>query len=219
MKREEKTKSAKEKIIKGAFSLFATKGYEATTTQDIIDITRLSRGAMYHHFKSKQEILESVTKEAQLQVNVFFEGLVADDSLTAKEKISKIITYTANNDVQKQLIHYSWIEKIPFALLDEIRNLNNIIAPFVSQIIKQGVDMGEFQCSYPKELAEILALCIDVWLDPVLFKRSFAEVSSRLDFLLFMLEKIGTPIIEEEDMKRIKDLYKPFLDEGIHYGN
>ncbi len=215
MKREEKTKNAKEKIIKGAFTLFATKGYEATTTQDIIDITQLSRGAMYHHFKSKQDILESVTKEAQLKINVFFERLVADDSLTTKEKISEIISYTANNDVQRQLIHYNWIEKIPFALLNEIRNLNNIVAPFVSQIIEQGVIQGEFQCSCPKELGEILALCIDVWLDPVLFKRSYKEVSSRLDFLLFMLEKIGTPIIDEEDIKRIKDLYRPLLDEGV----
>lgn len=219
MKREEKTKNAKEKIINGAFSLFATKGYEATTTQDIIDMTQLSRGAVYHHFKGKQDILESVTNEAQLKVNAFFERLAANDSLTTKEKIAEIISYTANSDVQKQLIHYSWIEKIPFALLDEIRNLNNIIAPFVSQIIEQGMRKGEFQCPYPKELAEILSLCIDVWLDPVIFKRNFDEISSRLDFLLFMLEKIGTPIIDEKDLKRIKDLYKPFLNEGVQYEN
>lgn len=219
MKREEKTKNAKEKIINGAFSLFATKGYEATTTQDIIDMTQLSRGAVYHHFKGKQDILESVTNEAQLKVNAFFERLAANDSLTTKEKIAEIISYTANSDVQKQLIYYSWIEKIPFALLDEIRNLNNIIAPFVSQIIEQGMRKGEFQCPYPKELAEILSLCIDVWLDPVIFKRNFDEISSRLDFLLFMLEKIGTPIIDEKDLKRIKDLYKPFLNEGVQYEN
>ncbi len=212
MNREEKTKNAKEKIIKGAFSLFAEKGYEATTTQDIIDFTQLSRGAMYHHFKNKQDILESVTKETQLQVNTFFKGLVADDSLTSKEKISKIIEYSANNDIQRQLIHYNWIEKIPFALLDEIRNLNNIISPYIFQIIKQGVDNKEYQCLYSQELAEILALCIDVWLDPVLFKRNYDEVCRRLDFLLFMLEKINVPIIDADDLNRIKGLYKPFFE-------
>jgi AcrR family transcriptional regulator len=211
MNREEKARNTKERIIKGAFSLFATKGYEATTTQDIIDITQLSRGAMYHHFKSKQDILESVTKEAQLQINAFLEELVADGSLTSKEKISKIIEYNANNDIQKQLIHYNWMEKIPFALLDEIRNLNNIIAPYISQIIEQGVENNEYQCDYPQELAEILALCIDIWLDPVLFKRRYDEVCSRLDFLLFMLERINMPIIDSEDIERIKGLYKQFF--------
>ncbi|MBU5439404.1 TetR/AcrR family transcriptional regulator [Tissierella sp. MSJ-40] len=211
MNREEKTRNTKERIIKGAFSLFATKGYEATTTQDIIDITQLSRGAMYHHFKSKQDILESVTKEAQLQINAFLEELVADGSLTSKEKISKIIEYNANNDIQKQLIHYNWMEKIPFALLDEIRSLNDIIAPYISQIIEQGVENNEYQCDYPQELAEILALCIDIWLDPVLFKRRYDEVCSRLDFLLFMLERINMPIIDSEDIERIKGLYKQFF--------
>lgn len=211
MKMEEKSMNSKNKIIKGAFSLFATKGYEATTTQDIIEITHLSRGAMYHHFKNKQNILESVIKEAQCQVNTFFQRLVINNSLTAKEKISEIIKYSINNDVQKQLINCNWIEKIPFALLEEMRNLNNIVAPYLSQIIQQGVEDKEYECPYPQELAEILALCLDIWLDPVLFKRSFEEVCNRLDFLMLLLKKFGTNLIDENDMSQIKNLYKPFF--------
>ncbi len=45
-----------EKILSAAERLFAQKGYAKTTLQDIIDTTGLSKGAVYHHFKSKEEI-------------------------------------------------------------------------------------------------------------------------------------------------------------------
>ena len=53
MNREEKSKNSKEKIIQSAFSLFSSKGYDSTSTQDIINLSGLSRGAMYHHFKRR----------------------------------------------------------------------------------------------------------------------------------------------------------------------
>lgn len=213
MKQEEKTKNAKEKIVKNAFELFSSKGYEATTTQDIVDRTELSRGAMYHHFKSKQDILECVIREAQGKVNTFFAELAADQSLSAKEKISKMISFFADNDTQKQLIQYNWVEKIPFALLEEIRNLNTEIAPALSEIVKQGIKNGEFYSDYPAELAELLTLCLDIWLDPVIFKRTAGEISRRLDFLKYMLEKMDAQILEKEDWNRLKELYRPFLME------
>ena len=43
-----------EKILSAAERLFAQKGYAKTTLQDIIDTTGLSKGAVYHHFKSKE---------------------------------------------------------------------------------------------------------------------------------------------------------------------
>lgn len=72
MNREEKSKNSKEKIIQSAFSLFSSKGYDSTSTQDIINLSGLSRGAMYHHFKTKEDILRSVTKELYSQMNNFF---------------------------------------------------------------------------------------------------------------------------------------------------
>ena len=49
-----------EKILSAAERLFAQKGYAKTTLQDIIDTTGLSKGAVYHHFKSKEEIAAKV---------------------------------------------------------------------------------------------------------------------------------------------------------------
>jgi len=47
-----------EKILDAAALLFLQKGYQNTTLQDIIDATKLSKGAVYHHFRSKEEIAQ-----------------------------------------------------------------------------------------------------------------------------------------------------------------
>lgn len=47
-------------LLASARALFLSEGYEATTTRAILDHANLSKGAMYHHFTSKQEIIEAI---------------------------------------------------------------------------------------------------------------------------------------------------------------
>ena len=57
MKQEEKSLLSKGKIIDAAMKLFLEKGYENTTMQDIVEASGMSKGTIYHYFKSKQEIV------------------------------------------------------------------------------------------------------------------------------------------------------------------
>ena len=208
MKREEKSKNSKDKIIESAFSLFSSKGYDATSTQDIIDLSGLSRGAMYHHFKSKEDILRCITEEFTSHLKDSLEELTADTTLTAKEKMTLFMTHSINDNTHKQMVDSYWSEKIPFALLEQVRNINNVISPNVGKILEQGVENHEFSCEYPYELAEVLVFSIDIILNPTLFKRSYAEVCSRLDFLLHLLDKLEIPIIDRDVFDKTKELFK-----------
>ena len=50
-----------EKILTAARRLFLEKGYEKTTIRDIVDqLGGLTKGAVYHHFKSKEEIMDAI---------------------------------------------------------------------------------------------------------------------------------------------------------------
>ena len=49
-------KNGREKIVNKSFKLFLHKGYKKTSLADIIEATQLSKGAIYHHFKSKYKI-------------------------------------------------------------------------------------------------------------------------------------------------------------------
>jgi len=58
-----KGSKTKEKILKHALKLFATKGYKATTVRDIAGSIGIKQSALYNHFKNKDEILETLIRD------------------------------------------------------------------------------------------------------------------------------------------------------------
>ena len=61
-----------EKILEVSQRLFLTNGYDNTTIQDIVEeLGGLTRGAIYHHFKSKEEIMDALTNKMFLEKNPF----------------------------------------------------------------------------------------------------------------------------------------------------
>ncbi len=56
------------KLIEAAKEIFSTKGYEATTTEEIVKYAGVTRGALYHHYKGKQDLFEVVFFKAYKDV-------------------------------------------------------------------------------------------------------------------------------------------------------
>jgi AcrR family transcriptional regulator len=57
--------TGRERALRAAHELFAEKGYEATSIQDVIAASHLSRGALYHHFAGKAELFTAVLEEVE----------------------------------------------------------------------------------------------------------------------------------------------------------
>ncbi|KWW12593.1 hypothetical protein AS888_09540 [Peribacillus simplex] len=55
----------KQLVVKYAHELFIEKGYQATSIQDILDYSRISKGTFYNYFSSKSELLKAVFVSAQ----------------------------------------------------------------------------------------------------------------------------------------------------------
>lgn len=55
--------NAKKKLLEKAFLLFISKNYDSVTINEIQKAAKVSRGAVYHHFKSKEDIYEQVVNE------------------------------------------------------------------------------------------------------------------------------------------------------------
>lgn len=101
-----------EKILDVSLKLFLEKGYENTTVLDIVDhLGGLTRGAFYHHFKSKEEVM-SVLSERLFYENNPFEKVKRNQDLNGLQKLKKIIEDSMEDTAYRKIS----IENIP--LLD-----------------------------------------------------------------------------------------------------
>ena len=91
-------------ILDVAFRLFMEKGYEYTSIQDILDqLGGLSKGAIYHHFKSKEEILVAVVDRMTAESNQMLAEIRDRPGLTGKEKLKTIFKASISRPVQDQI--------------------------------------------------------------------------------------------------------------------
>lgn len=91
-------------ILDVAYRLFMEKGYEYTSIQDIIDnLGGLSKGAIYHHFKSKDEILVAVTDRMTAQSNQMLSVIRDRTDLNGQEKLKKSLKDSIQRPVQDEI--------------------------------------------------------------------------------------------------------------------
>ena len=86
-------------IMDAAIRLFTAKGYLNTTTQDIIDEVKISRGLLYYHFKNKEDILYCIINRYSEPLLRQLEHLTYDESKSALEKIRSFVTMTTISEI------------------------------------------------------------------------------------------------------------------------
>ncbi len=82
--------SPKGKLLKEAAHLFSTKGYERTTVRDIAKEVGIQSGSIFHHYKSKEDILKAVMTDAVI-LNTARMQAALDVATNPKEKILALI--------------------------------------------------------------------------------------------------------------------------------
>ena len=64
-KKAEQSEATRQALLKVARRLFASRGYAGTSIEDIVSRARVTRGALYHHFETKQEVFRAVYEDLQ----------------------------------------------------------------------------------------------------------------------------------------------------------
>ena len=70
--------SARGKLLQTAAHLFRSKGYERTTVRDLASAVGIQSGSIFHHFKSKDEILRSVMEETIIYNTALMHAALAE---------------------------------------------------------------------------------------------------------------------------------------------
>lgn len=196
MARNKYPEETKKLIIEKATQLFLEKGYENTTLQDIIEhLGGLTKGAIYHHFSSKNDILLAVMTSIYADNHLLadWEKIVKDSSLNGKEKLTKMFA-TSLSDADEMRFASMKVDykKSPELLSDYLNRTVNHLAPqYFEPVINQGIADGSIITSYPKELAQVILLLANIWLNPIVFRCDKDEMKNKFMFLCDMADKMG----------------------------
>ena len=196
-------------ILDVAYRLFMEKGYAYTSSQDIIDnLGGLSKGAIYHHFKSKEDILIAVIQKMTVQSNQLLANIRDRSDLNGKEKLKTIFKASISRPVQEEIFatapNFHNNSKFLVGLLQD--TMEEAAPNYILPIIEQGIEDGSIQTDYPKQLAELIMLTANVWMNPMIFEDT--EEESYCKFMVFeqMMKGFGLDIIDKEMLDRLQEL-------------
>ncbi|MCD6544443.1 MAG: TetR/AcrR family transcriptional regulator [Flavobacteriaceae bacterium] len=91
---KKKDLKSKSNIIRVAFALFLEKGYKEVTIKNIMEATNLSKGAIYHHFESKEEIYYATIET--YYINLFQTSGFTELTDNFRENIVIVYHFVAN---------------------------------------------------------------------------------------------------------------------------
>lgn len=197
-----------EKILDVSQRLFYEKGYEKTSIQDIVnELGGLSKGAIYHHFKSKEDIL------CELEEHIFkdnnpFAVVEKEKNLNGLQKLKYVIELNQKNqamDENSQITEqFVPLLENPHILASTIQSNRKYLSPCFRKLIQEGIDDGSIKTKYAKELSELLPL-MELWMMPSVFPASDEEIEHKFEFLKNMFEKMGLPIFDENVVGILKN--------------
>lgn len=196
-------------ILDVSFSLFMEKGYENTSIQDIIQhLGGLSKGAIYHHFKSKEDILNAVIERITAESDKKLAAIRDSAGLTGKEKLAKLFLESISSPVQDDIFTVAPdLSQNPRLISSQLYDTVKQVAPeYIQPIIEQGIRDGSIQTDYPGELAELVMLAANVWMNPMVFQDTTDKTHRKFMVFRQMMKGLGLDIADEEMLDRLRAL-------------
>ena len=203
-----------ERILDVSQRLFLEKGYENTTIQDIVDeLGGLTKGAVYHHFKSKEEIMDAVGDRMFFSNNPF-EAVRGRTDLNGLQKLREAVRLNQSDKERVRLTAQSIpIAKSPRLLQEMIISNRKVLTPYFLGLIEEGNRDGSMHTDYPREIAELLPLLTSLWLLPSVFPASREQMKRKFLFLGEMLEKMGVPLMDDSIRALVDDFFDQIPEE------
>lgn len=150
-----KRQPTKSRIIKAAWKLFYKNGYQDTTVDEIIALSKTSKGTFYHYFKGKEALLNTLSylfddKYEELAAEVDQTLSVSDKLLYFNHELFKMIEETVDINLLASLYSSQLITKDRRSLLEDDRYYFTLL----TELITEGISTGEFKdtCSVEEML-------------------------------------------------------------------
>ncbi len=162
-----KTAQAKDtanRIIRQAMRIFLEKGYHGTSIDDITQAAGLTKGALYWHFGSKEDLLKRIVEEYEKQ---FLDGLIHTVNRVQgglQEKIGKYFRYNAAFSYHNRELCVSFttlaaeLVGAHHGMEPEFRRIYEKYQKFLSILISQGKQEKIFKKEIDEDLAALVII-------------------------------------------------------------
>ena len=198
-----------EKILEVSARLFLEKGYENTSLQDILnELEGLTKGAIYHHFKSKEDIFDAVATKMGEANGKYFIEMKNNTTLTGAQKLKEVLVVSAFSEASNTIIGMmpSLLDNPKFLAIQMKANINDVVPNYVFPIVEQGVNDGSINCDKPYELAELITLLINTWLNPLILGDDKSRIANKCKLINEILSVYNLVLFEDEIISKLENL-------------
>nr|WP_246629276.1 TetR/AcrR family transcriptional regulator [Mesobacillus maritimus] len=140
--------SVKEKITEQSIRLFEKKGFTETSIQDIVDSLGVTKGTYYYYFSSKEELLMDIHIKYIKNLVEAQEKILYNEQNNCKEKLAEIV-YMLIGNIDSQgpsaKIFFREMKNLKPEHLEKIIPIRDQFRINIEQLIKEGIDKGEFK--------------------------------------------------------------------------
>ncbi len=149
----------KDKIINKTLKLFATKGFDSITIDDISKASNCAHGLFYHYFEVKEDLYNSIVSQYETKYSDKLLNFDELEKLPAYEAIKNIICFYHNvlreNDL---LVYYS---RLSLTMFYQTRTATKAISGVnmydeLLMLVKKGQEEGSIKKANPDDIVKIL---------------------------------------------------------------
>lgn len=192
MRKVKEAEERRNEILDAAEQLFGHKGFDGTSTNDILDKVGIARGTLYYHFKSKEDIMDALIERYSVRILGAAQQIGADKSIPVNERIMRVVMALniSEGESSKEIMEH--IHKPQNALMHQ--KIQKVIVggvtPILAEIIREGIEQGMFDTPFPYECMEMVVAYANTVLDGDLVELTDEGRVSRIQALIFNTERM-----------------------------
>ncbi|WP_234447838.1 TetR/AcrR family transcriptional regulator [Viridibacillus soli] len=178
-------------ILDAADELFGRKGFDGTSTNDILEKVGIARGTLYYHYKSKEDIMNALIERYTVLLLGAAKEIAADKSIPINERIIRVVmALNISGGNGKEIIEH--VHKPQNALMHQKiqKVIINGVPPILAEIIREGIEQGLFSTPYPYECMEMVVAYTNTIFDDDMVNMKNEERASRIQALVFNVERL-----------------------------
>lgn len=181
----------KNEILDAAAELFGQKGFDGTSTNDILDKVGIARGTLYHHFKSKEDIMDALIERYNVLILGTAQEAASDRSKHIYQRIM-LVVMAMNISGERSEEIMEQLHKPQNALMHQKiqKVILNGIVPILAGIIREGIEQGLFNTPFPHEAMEMVVAYANAVFDGDLVELTDEERASRIQAFIFNVERL-----------------------------